>query len=137
MTFQLHEQLAADCHTLGHSGSTLLLLNRNALYPWFILVPESNETEFYRLDPNQQSELLALINQLSGFIEHHFAVDKLNIAAIGNVVSQLHIHVIGRNRTDPTWPGVVWGSTQFQEYDLQHVAQIKDLLYKEKLVVAD
>ena len=137
MTFQLNEQLAADCHTLGRNGSTLLLLNRNALYPWFILVPECNETEFYRLGPNQQSELLALINQLSGFIEHHFAVDKLNIAAIGNVVSQLHIHVIGRNRTDPTWPGVVWGTEQYEEYDPQRVAKIKALLHREQLVPAD
>ena len=137
MTFQLHKQLAADCHTLGRNGSTLLLLNRNALYPWFILVPECNETEFYRLDPNQQSELLALINQFSGFIEHHFAVDKLNIAAIGNVVSQLHIHVIGRNRTDPTWPGVVWGTKQFEEYEPQRVTEIMALLIKEQLCAAD
>lgn len=135
MSFQLHEQLAADCHTLGRNGSTLLLLNRNALYPWFILVPECKETEFYRLAPEQQSELLALINQLSGFIEQHFAIDKLNIAAIGNVVSQLHIHVIGRYRTDPCWPGVVWGTAQFEEYDPQRVTQIKAWLHNKQLCV--
>lgn len=133
MTFQLHDRLAADCHLLGRNGSCLLLLNRNALYPWFILVPECNETEFYRLGPEQQSEVLALINRLSRFIENHFAVDKLNIATIGNVVSQLHIHVIGRQQTDACWPGVVWGMAQFEAYLPQRVAEIQALLRQDQL----
>jgi diadenosine tetraphosphate (Ap4A) HIT family hydrolase len=135
MRFQLHDRLAADCHLLGRNGTCLLLLNRNALYPWFILVPECDETEFYRLGPEQQSEVLTLINRMSRFIENHFSVDKLNIATIGNVVAQLHIHIIGRQQTDPCWPGVVWGTAQFEEYPPQRVAEIKALLHQEQLCV--
>jgi diadenosine tetraphosphate (Ap4A) HIT family hydrolase len=137
MTFRLHDKLAADCHLLGRNNSIQLLLNRNAFYPWFILVPECNETEFYRLAPSQQGEVLALVNQLCGFVEHHFSVDKLNIAAIGNVVSQLHIHVVGRHHADPSWPGVVWGTEQFEEYVPQRVLEIKTLLLQEKICTGE
>ena len=133
MAFELNHKLAADCHLLGRTGTILLLLNRNALFPWFILVPETDEIEFYKLSQPQQTELLALINHLSRFIENHFDVDKLNIATIGNVVSQLHIHVIGRHHHDPCWPGVVWGTDKFEEYSLQAVADIKAKLYGENL----
>ena len=128
MNFTLAPQLAKDCHIMGKSGDIHILLNRNALFPWFILVPECNVTEFYLLSTNQQSELISLINSLSVFINSHFTVDKLNIATIGNVVSQMHVHVVGRTHTDPCWPGVVWGTTHFAPYRNEDVDRIRQEL---------
>ena len=137
MDFQLNEQLARDCYVLGRNGSCQLLLHRNALYPWFILVPECVESEFYRLDTALQNKVMALINLVSRFIENHFTIDKLNIAAIGNIVAQLHIHVIGRRRDDPAWPGVVWGTTQSAAYTPERIAEIKSWLDAEYFYHAD
>ena len=81
----------------------------------------------------QQGELLELINALSLFVKNHFRVDKLNIASIGNVVSQLHVHVIGRHHADPCWPNVVWGTDRFAEYESAVVTEITANLYKERL----
>lgn len=88
----------------------------NALFPWFILVPETDVVELCDLDPASQQILLEEINRLSRFVKESFPIDKLNVAAIGNVVKQLHIHVIGRRTDDPCWPGVVWGAGQSKPY---------------------
>lgn len=133
MSFQLDQKLEADCHLLGMHGATRLLLNRNALYPWFILVPETDEIELYKLIRSQQQDVFELINRLSHFIKTHFSTDKLNIATIGNVVSQLHIHVIGRHQTDPCWPGVVWGSDKSKPYSQQAIKEIQAKLVQEKI----
>jgi diadenosine tetraphosphate (Ap4A) HIT family hydrolase len=126
--FNLDARLQKDSHVLGHLGDTCLLLSRNAHFPWFILVPDTHETEFYMLGQDHQYRLLALINRLSVFIEKHFDADKLNIATIGNVVAQMHIHVVGRRHDDPCWPGVVWGCDQFREYPEAEVEQIRNNL---------
>lgn len=134
MSFHLDPILEADCHPLGVNGTTRLLLNRNALYPWFILVPDTDEIEFYQLAHSQQLDVLALINQLSLFIKSHFRTDKLNIATIGNIVSQLHVHVIGRHQSDPCWPGVVWGSDKSEKYSSSRLAEIKSQLQQEQVL---
>jgi len=114
--FTLDTRLQNDCHILGKMGLSHLLLMNNAHFPWFILVPETDVVELCDLDPDSQRVLLDEINRLSRFIKDHFPIDKLNVAAIGNVVKQLHIHVIGRRTDDPCWPGVVWGSGQSKPY---------------------
>jgi diadenosine tetraphosphate (Ap4A) HIT family hydrolase len=126
--FTLDKRLQNDCHVMGELQQSLLLLMDNAHYPWFILVPKTHETEFYRLERETQSVLLDGINGLSDFIQSHFAVDKLNVATIGNVVSQMHIHVVGRYHTDPCWPGVVWGGAAKQSYAPEAVAEMKEKL---------
>lgn len=103
-------------------------MSRNAHFPWFILVPDTDETEFYKLAQQQQQLLLEQINKLSAFIEKHFSVDKLNVATIGNIVSQMHVHVVGRHKQDVCWPGVVWGCDQFKNYDEGEVEAIRDQL---------
>ena len=132
---KLDKRLETDCYLLGHfnrdGNSTKLLLSRNAYFPWFILVPDTSETDFYKLDQEQQLLLLEQINQLSTFIEAHFSVFKLNIATIGNVVSQMHIHVVGRQQDDACWPGVVWGCDKFKAYNDIEVERIRGLLEKE------
>lgn len=122
--FSLDHQLARDCVVLAESDTSLLLLMNNALVPWFILVPRTHETELHALDTTTQSALLKEINLLAGKMKTVFAVDKLNIAAIGNVVSQLHVHVIGRRHTDYCWPNVVWGRPEREPYTHAAIAEL-------------
>ncbi|HHI92238.1 MAG TPA: HIT domain-containing protein [Gammaproteobacteria bacterium] len=128
MTFHIDERLAADSYRLGKFDDCQLLLSRNALFPWFILVPVTQEIEFHKLGPEQQSRIQRHINAVAQFIEEYFSTDKINIANIGNIVSQLHIHIIGRKRNDACWPGVVWGTTHFSEYKTGDVIIIKKQL---------
>ena len=84
---------------------------------------ETAEIEFYRLEMQLQMQLLSQINLLSEFIVENFPTDKINIGMIGNMVSQLHVHVVGRNREDSCWPGVVWGAQQFRPYETGEVVK--------------
>ena len=123
-SFQLDSQLQKDCIVLGELEHCLLLLMDNALLPWFILVPKTDKTELYELASDVQAGVWAEVNAVSKFIKDEFAVDKLNVAAIGNVVRQLHIHVIGRKHTDFCWPGVVWGRPEKTSYNKDSIANI-------------
>jgi len=122
--FSLDPQLAKDCLVLAESDTSLLLLMNNALVPWFILVPRTNETELHALDATTQAALLKEVNLLASKVKTVFAVDKLNLAAIGNVVQQLHVHVIGRRHTDYCWPNVVWGRSEREPYTEAAVAEL-------------
>ena len=128
--FELDSRLQDDCYTLGTWGNCYLLLMNNQLVPWFILVPQTTEVEFHRLPQAQQNSLLAAMNELSEFIEQQFNITKINTAAIGNIVRQMHIHIIGRSESDPFWPGVVWGANQAKSYELDQVKKISNLLVK-------
>jgi len=101
----------------------ILLLMNNAQLPWLILVPKTEATELYELEAEQQNHINKLINQLSRFLKQHFDLHKLNIAAIGNIVNQLHIHIVGRRRDDYCWPAVVWGAEGREAYSAAAVAQ--------------
>jgi diadenosine tetraphosphate (Ap4A) HIT family hydrolase len=114
--FQLDERLAHDCHRLASLPFSDLLLMNNALIPWFILVPRTEATELYQLPQSQQLALLDEINLVSRFIEQHYSPHKLNVAAIGNIVRQMHIHLVARSEDDICWPGVVWGATRRERY---------------------
>jgi len=123
--FRLDPRLDADCHTLGRLDCSLLLLMDNVLAPWFILVPEvGGVVEFHELDADVQQRLLGEINLLSRFVKDHFTVDKINVAAIGNMVRQLHVHVVGRSEGDWCWPGVVWGAEKGRGYTEAEVGDI-------------
>lgn len=126
--FKLDERLQQDCFILRESEKFLILLLNNALYPWFIVVPKTDKTELYELDNALQLQVLDIINQLSMHIMSEFKPDKLNVAAIGNIVQQMHIHIVGRSQTDPCWPGVVWGAADKQQYKPAEVEKIKLIL---------
>ena len=126
--FKLDPRLANDCIVLGKLDFSFLLLMNNSLIPWFILVPECSETEIMDLPHSEQARLLREINIISSFTKSNFEIMKLNIAAIGNIVSQLHIHIIGRNHDDFCWPNVVWGSTEKVSYTTEQVLNISSLL---------
>jgi diadenosine tetraphosphate (Ap4A) HIT family hydrolase len=124
MDFVLDERLQRDCFFLGRLELSQLLLLNNAAVPWFILVPEVAVTELCDLDEQQHSILLNESRRLAIFVRQTFAVDKLNVAAIGNVVSQLHLHVIGRRKDDYCWPDVVWGTEAQEHFAEKDVAVI-------------
>lgn len=108
-TFTLHPALVADCHLLGNWEGIRLLLHRDAHVRWFILVPETSATEWHEVSEELQARILAAASALGAMLKAEAACDKINVAAIGNMVPQFHFHVIGRWKTDPYWPGVVWG----------------------------
>ena len=127
---EIHSQLANDCLLLGKFTLSHLLLMRDANYPWCILVPDREGiTEIYQLSEADQQQLLRESSQLSRAIEAAFNPDKLNIAALGNVVPQLHIHHIARYRTDAAWPAPVWGRVAVKLYsDDELAAVVRSLL---------
>jgi len=107
--FELHPRLAADCHVLGSVAEGVVLLHRNASLPWFILVPAVEAEQLIELPQDQRRAVSERWQALATWVGQHFACDRVNLGAIGNMVSQLHLHAIGRRRDDPAWPGVVWG----------------------------
>ncbi len=109
--FLLHPQLKKDCLNIGKLSLCRVLMANDSLYPWFILVPEvENVSEIYELKDAQQRQLIKESNHFSRCIMSHFQGEKLNIAALGNVVPQLHIHHIVRYKKDASWPAPVWGT---------------------------
>ncbi len=115
--FKIHFQLERDCVLIGHFPLSSLLLNLDAHYPWFILVPQREDiTEVFQLNEQDQRQLMIESNTLSALLYEHFQADKMNVAALGNVVSQLHVHHIVRYRDDPCWPQPVWGVVSATPY---------------------
>lgn len=122
--FELDPRLEKDCLVLGRMKVSMLLLMNNALVPWFILVPRTSKTEITELSAEEQASLLKEINILSAFIKSNFEITKMNIASIGNIVSQLHVHMVGRHPLDYCWPGVVWGVQDKKKYTNKQVNEI-------------
>ena len=116
-TFSLHPQLAADTVPVGDLPLSRVLLARDANYPWLILVPRrAGVTEIIDLPHDDQAQLLAEIGEASRALKSITACDKLNVAALGNMVTQLHVHVIARRHADAAWPKPVWGAVPAAEY---------------------
>ena len=121
----IHPQLSEDCLVIGKLGLCHLLLMQDANYPWFILVPDREDiTEIHQLSAADQQLLLEESVMLSRALESAFSPDKLNIAALGNVVPQLHIHHIVRYRTDAAWPAPVWGRVPVKPYTEEALATV-------------
>jgi len=124
----LHPQLVGDTFLIGYFGTSAVLLSKNAHYRWLILVPDTEKTGLHRLDQQSQTAVMLQASTLANFIEESMTVDRVNIAAIGNVVPQLHIHVVGRSSTDPSWPAPVWGHEAFVEYASEEPQRIQQAL---------
>ena len=107
---QLDPRLAADTFLVGETPLSQVLLMNDARYPWLILVPRrSDVTEPFQLSEADQAQLWQESMRLGEAMKAQFAADKLNIAALGNQVAQLHVHHIARFHADNAWPGPVWG----------------------------
>jgi len=108
--FEFDTRLLNDCEVLGKFKLCHVLLMRDANYPWCVLVPDrENKTEIFDLDIADQNQLQLESTALLRFLNDEFNADKMNVAALGNVVSQLHVHHIVRYQKDIAWPKPVWG----------------------------
>jgi len=129
MTFQLHPQLQQDSISIGSFKLSELRLINDKQYPWFILVPKKeNIAEIYQLSETEQQLLQQESSLLAKTLSEIFHADKMNIAAIGNKVPQLHIHHIVRYKEDIAWPAPVWGKFDSLPYQSQEIDQIKNKL---------
>ena len=116
--WSLHPQLEADTASIGDLPLSSVLVMKDANYPWLILVPRrTGAVEIIDLNEVDQAQLMAEIAQAARALKDATACDKLNIAALGNVVPQLHVHIIARRKDDPAWPAPVWGRVAPRPYD--------------------
>ena len=109
-TPEIHPQLLADCHHLGRLPASELLLHRNNCLPWFILVPDTSIADLLDLPGPQRDAVLADCAAMSAFVKGTLGYPKVNFAGLGNVVPQMHLHVLGRREGDACWPQPVWGN---------------------------
>jgi len=121
----LDPRLLNDCEVLGKFKLCHVLLMRDANYPWCVLVPDrENIVEIFDLSNEDQQQLNLESNSLLEFLKNEFSADKMNVAALGNVVPQLHIHHIARYVTDIAWPSPVWGAVPAKAYNDTELSEI-------------
>ena len=117
-TWSLHPQLDRETIALGDLPLSRVLVINDATYPWLLLVPRRADiVEVIDLDEVEQAQLMTEITRVARALKGVTGCDKLNIAALGNVVSQLHVHVIARRRGDAAWPKPVWGQAPARTHD--------------------
>ena len=127
--FTLDQRLQQDTLLLGDFPLCRLLLMNDANYPWFILVPRRDEvSELFQLDAQEQQQLWRESTELAEVLKDTFKADKMNVATLGNVVSQLHMHVIVRRKDDPAWPAPVWGKHPAKPYSDEQVSALRSKL---------
>ncbi len=127
----LHPQLEQDCFIVGQFPLSALLLLNDSQYPWFILVPQREDvSEIHQLSASDQQQLMRESSLLAACIEKEFKADKINIAALGNMVPQLHIHHIVRYKNDPAWPAPVWGKATAVPYSGHLAASLCTNMYR-------
>jgi len=108
--FTLHERLATDTVEIARWPLSLVLLMNAQQWPWLILVPQRpGLRDLHEVRPADHASLMTDITRASRALIQLFRPDKVNVAALGNIVPQLHIHIIARHTTDPAWPRPVWG----------------------------
>jgi diadenosine tetraphosphate (Ap4A) HIT family hydrolase len=133
--FVLNQKLADDTFWICDLKISRLLLMNDANYLWFILVPKKSDlVELIDLNFDEQIEVLREINLVAKILKTDFAAEKINIAALGNAVKQLHIHVIGRFENDATFPKPVWGNAPTKPYQ---TSAAQDLIAKFKLKISN
>jgi diadenosine tetraphosphate (Ap4A) HIT family hydrolase len=127
MEFQLHPRLAAGGFELGRIDGCRVLLKDQASFPWILIVPEVAEgvEDLHQLDELRYAEVTGLIRRVSLFVSNYFQPEKLNVGCIGNMVRQMHIHVVGRSSDDPAWPGTVWAYEGKSAYAPEEVEAIR------------
>ena len=121
--FELDDRLAADTAPIGEFNLCRVLLMNDVRYPWLILVPEKPDlTEIGDLTRDDRIVLMDEMEKASNAIRVLYNPIKVNVGALGNVVRQLHIHIVGRTECDPAWPGPVWGHSAAEAYAPEAIA---------------
>ena len=135
LMFTLDSRLQQDTLIVGDFALCRLLLMNDTQFPWFILVPRrADVSEIFQLDIADQRLLWQETSELAETLKDTFAADKMNVASLGNMVSQLHMHVIVRRRDDAAWPAPVWGKLPAQPYSTEQLAVV---MAKLRMVLAD
>ncbi len=132
-SFVLDSRLQADTRHVASLTLCDVLLMNDARFPWLVLVPRrAGMVEICNLPAGEQAVLWQEVNQVSGVLRSIVSFEKLNLGALGNIVRQLHIHVVGRREGDAAWPGPVWGSGAAEPYDAEAltilIAQVRSAL---------
>ncbi|WP_341709028.1 HIT domain-containing protein [Halopseudomonas sp.] len=123
--FELHLQLQADCVVVGDFELCRVLLLNDCQYPWFVLVPRrADMREVFQLSDEDRAQFHRESDCLASLLCTAFSADKMNVAALGNMVPQLHVHHIVRYRTDAAWPAPVWGKMPAVPYEADALAQV-------------
>jgi len=129
VVFEMDSRLQQDSLVLGEFPLCRLLLSKDANYPWFILVPKrEGVSELFDMSQEDQAQLWKETTGLAEALKGEFAADKMNVATLGNVVSQMHMHVIVRRHGDAAWPAPVWGRVPAVEYGPGQVDAIRQRL---------
>lgn len=124
--FVLDTRLQQDSIELGHLQLCSVLLSKDANYPWFILVPRrAHVSELFDLSQADQQLLWEETTLLAQALKQSYGADKMNVATLGNVVSQMHMHVIVRMRDDAAWPAPVWGRVPGKAYTDEQIEAIR------------
>ncbi len=130
MQFKLNKTLEKDTYLIKETDKYLLLLNKNSLVTWLILVPKTNETQLFECSQEFKIDILKAIDLYANKLNNKLNPDKINVATIGNIVSQLHIHIIARFTDDYAWPSPVWGNSDFKKYNQNQLDKIINLFNK-------
>ncbi len=124
MSFVLDERLRRDTLFVGDFPLSRVLLMNDARWPWLVLVPRCQGlVELTDLETSDRAALVEEAAKAVGFLKAHAKADKINVGALGNVVRQLHVHVVARTVGDPAWPGPVWGIGGATVYELKEAPE--------------
>lgn len=130
--FQLDPRLDQDTHEVTSFALSRVLLMNDARYPWLVLVPALDGlSELHDLTAADQARLNDEIMTVSRALARMFAPEKINVGALGNIVRQLHVHVVARNIDDPAWPGPVWGHSEATPYTREQLGKMTARLIEE------
>ncbi|MCE8018359.1 HIT domain-containing protein [Halomonas sp. MCCC 1A17488] len=125
----LDERLVRDSYPVTELPLCQLRLMDDSRFPWLILIPRrEGVSEVFDLDEADQQQLWREAGEVGRMLKALTRADKINVANLGNVVAQLHVHVVARLRDDDAWPGPIWGQGQPQPYDLNGLASMRDHL---------
>ena len=129
MSFELHERLAHDCATVTDLALCRVLVMNDRRFPWCILVPMVNGLrDLHDVPAGQRLTLFDEIDVVSRVLSDRFGAQKINVAALGNQVPQLHVHVIGRQTDDAGWPAPVWSAGPAQPYEPAELVAVAERL---------
>lgn len=124
LSFELDQRLQNDTVLVCDLLLSRVLLMKDSRYPWLILVPRrAGKSEIHQLDADDRRQLLEESCRVSELMLELFDIEKMNVAVLGNIVAQLHVHHIGRRPGDPAWPGPVWGHSAAVPYTEQALAE--------------
>lgn len=127
--FVLNSTLEADSVPVMENSDLLIRLINDARYPWILIIPKKpNCTELHDLDEDLHAQTMSVARKCGYVLKQAFNADKINTAAIGNMVPQLHIHVVARHTGDASWPGPIWGVGEMEPLIDHELAKRLDLI---------